>query len=93
MSATLFRKDKYYLDDQSFISMVIWEVDPNIPGSFHSYKYSLAYVVDGDCIMRYDNERGKGDHKHVGLAEMNTVFTTIEALINDFFNDIETLRR
>lgn len=27
-------------------------------------KYSLARVADGACVLRYDNEAGKGDHRH-----------------------------
>lgn len=93
MSATLYRREKIYLDSQSFISIMIWEVDPSVLGSAHSYKYRLAYVVNGECIMRYDNERGKGDHKHIGEKEVSTHFTTIEKLIDDFFTEIEALRR
>lgn len=53
----------------------------------------MAYVVDGVCVMRYDNERGKGDHKHIGETEIKTHFTTIDALVNAFFDDVETHRR
>jgi len=24
----------------------------------HDYKYALAYVVAGQCVIRYDNEAG-----------------------------------
>ncbi|EEJ6214837.1 DUF6516 family protein [Salmonella enterica subsp. enterica serovar Muenchen] len=93
MSATLFRRDKVRLNASSFIEIVIWEVTPPVAGSLHGYKYSMAYVVDGVCVMRYDNERGKGDHKHIGETEIKTHFTTIDALVNAFFDDVETHRR
>jgi Family of unknown function (DUF6516) len=38
--------------------------------------------------VRYDNERGKGDHRHLGLREEAYVFTTIEQLLDDFERDI-----
>lgn len=38
--------------------------------------------------MRYDNERGKGDHRHVGKTEEPYAFTTPEALFRDFVADI-----
>ncbi|MCG5072158.1 toxin-antitoxin system TumE family protein [Paraburkholderia tagetis] len=47
----------------------------------HPYKYNLAYIVRGVCVLRYDNERGKGDHKHLGAAEMAYAFTTPEQLL------------
>ncbi len=93
MGATLFRRDKVKLHVNSFIEIVIWEVTPPVVGSLHGYKYSMAYVVDGVCVLRYDNERGKGDHKHIGATEIKTRFTTIDALVNAFFDDVETYRR
>ncbi len=47
-----------------------------------------AYVVRGNCVLRYDNEVGKGDHRHFGNKESVYVFTTPEQLIADFQNDI-----
>lgn len=38
------------------------------------------YIVDGVYIMRYDNERGKDDHKHIGEQEYPVIFPTVEQL-------------
>ena len=38
---------------------------PRFRGSAHPFKYRLAFIVNGKCILRYDNERGKGDHRHM----------------------------
>jgi len=59
----------------------------------HDYKYRLALVVNGNCVMRYDNELGKGDHKHMGEEETFYPFTTPEALLDDFWRDIDNWRR
>ena len=61
-------------------------------GSGHEYKYALAYVVEGDCVLRYDNEAGKGDHKHLGEEQMPYVFTTPAQLLEDFWNDVDRWR-
>lgn len=92
MTATLFKKFTRYLDENEFIQILIWEVEPNISGSAHHYKYSMAYIVSGICVMRYDNERGKGDHKHIGQQEISTHFKSIEQLFNDFLKDVEIIR-
>jgi hypothetical protein len=34
-------------------------------------------VVDGVCVLRYDNEAGKGDHKHIGTVETAYVFESL----------------
>ncbi len=47
-----------------FAELVAWEVPTPIHGSSHGYKYRLAFVVKGKCVLRYDNEIGKGDHIH-----------------------------
>ncbi len=72
----------------SFAELVLWRLPKQLEGSIHEYKYRLAYVVRGECVLRYDNETGKGDHRHFGGLENTYVFTTPEQLIADFQNDI-----
>ena len=64
-----------------------------ISGSAHDYKYRLAFVVDEVCVLRFDNEAGKGDHKHVGAEQMPYEFTTLEQLVADFRQAVEDWRR
>jgi hypothetical protein len=71
-----------------FADVLIWEVPQPVCGSTHSYKYSLAYVVDDVCVLRYDNEAGKGDHKHINDREVSYTFTTLDQLVDDFRADI-----
>lgn len=93
MPAIELMNTRIQIAENAFAIIRILEVDPAILGSEHEYKYSLAYVVDGVCVMRYDNERGKGDHKHIGDQEYPVTFTTIEDLIASFKTDIFRLRR
>ena len=67
-----------------------WRLPQALPGSVHPFKYRLAYVVEGVCVLRYDNEAGKGDHRHLGEVETAYRFTTIDQLIDDFWHDVET---
>jgi len=72
------------------IEVVVWHLSKPLPGSSHPYKYRLFYgKSDGSCIVRYDNERGKGDHRHVGDLEEAYPFTTLRKLIEDFEADAE----
>ncbi|WP_374248051.1 DUF6516 family protein [Thermomonas sp.] len=75
--------------ETAFLQMVIWQVPQPVPGSTHLFKYRLVYVVADECVLRYDNETGKGDHKHLGGAELPYAFTSIAALIADFRTDIQ----
>jgi hypothetical protein len=52
----------------------------------------LAYVVSGICVLRYDNEAGKGDHRHIGATETTYAFTTPERLLPDFWKDVDKWR-
>lgn len=72
----------------AFAEIVVWRLAEPLPESPHSFKYRLAYVVAGECVVRYDNERGKGDHRHAGAKEMPYAFTTPEQLMADFARDI-----
>jgi len=80
-------------DDGSAIHLVIWELEAPLAPCRHPYKYRLAYVVDGVCVVRYDNERGKGDHRHVGEVEQDYVFSTPRQLVADFMTDVKEWKR
>ena len=80
------------LDDDSFFEIVIWELPKPLAGSSHRYKYRLALVSENICVLRYDNEAGKGDHKHEEGQEQEYEFGGIDRLLADFFGDIELWR-
>ncbi len=93
MKAVVLLNERYALDVRSFVEIVIWGLPKPLSGSVHAFKYRLAYVVDGECVLRYDNETGKGDHRHVGRREEKYSFVSREALLDDFFSDVERMRR
>ena len=72
----------------AFAELVLWQVPKPSEGAPHGFKYRLAYVVRGQCVLRYDNETGKGDHRYFGAKESAYVFTTPDQLIADFQSDI-----
>ena len=61
--------------------MVVWLLPKPLCGSSHSLKYRLALVADRTCVMRYDNETGKGDHKHIGAQEVPYEFVDLDRLL------------
>ena len=71
----------------------MWQLPRSVPGCAHKYKYRLAYVVDGKCVLRYDNEAGKGDHRHYGGRENAIKFTGVDNLIAAFEADIARWNR
>jgi hypothetical protein len=73
-----------------FIEVVVWKLPTPLIGSTHSLKYRLAYIVDGECVLRYDNEAGKGDHRHLGTVEMPFTFRSVDQLLDDFLSDVAT---
>jgi hypothetical protein len=88
MKATLIARTRIVDSTRSFAELVLWRVPAPLAGSAHEFKYRLAYVVDSICVVRYDNEVGKGDHRHFGLAENAYPFSTPERLMVDFQKDI-----
>jgi hypothetical protein len=55
VKAALILRERHQLRQAAFVKLKIWHVAPPVRGSTHSYKYSLAYIVAGDCVLRYDN--------------------------------------
>lgn len=92
MKADLLLYERYEIGDAAFAEIKVWKVPEPVRGSTHSFKYSLAYVVGGVCVLRYDNEGGKGDHRHEGSNETPYRFTSPEQLLRDFRQDIEQWR-
>jgi hypothetical protein len=93
MRAVLIFRLKHELDDGAIVEMVIWRVPTRVPGSAHDFKYRLYYGRRGRRLVGYDNERGKGDHRHVGGREFPYRFVSPEQLVADFLADVEGARR
>ena len=69
--------------------MVVWQVPEPVSPSEHPFKYRLVYVINGERVIGFDNERGKGDHKHVGGRELPYRFVSVDQLIDDFLAEVE----
>lgn len=66
----------------------MWQVPSPVRGSAHDFKYSLFFGTAGERWVGYDNEAGKGDHRHCGAKEETYTFITPEQLIEDFLADV-----
>jgi hypothetical protein len=93
MAAELLIDERHVLDAQAFVEIVLWQLPRPVRGSGHRLKYRLALVVDQICVLRYDNEAGKGDHRHVQDKQLPYKFVDIDTLLVDFWRDVERLRR
>jgi hypothetical protein len=81
------------LDDGGIVEMVIWKVPQKIEGSQHGFKYRLYFGKGSKRLVGYDNERGKGDHRHFLGRESAYRFTSPDRLIADFLVDVENARK
>jgi hypothetical protein len=72
MDATLIIRDRRILTDGAIIEVVVWWVPAPVPPTTHGLKYRLFYGKDSQRIVGFDNERGKGDHKHIRLYQPKT---------------------
>ncbi|UHD17645.1 toxin-antitoxin system TumE family protein [Thiocapsa bogorovii] len=74
------------------IELVVWRLPRPVPPCLHPYKYRLVFVVKGQRIVGFDNERGKGDHFHLSGIERPYTFTDVDRLITDFIAEVERWR-
>ncbi len=93
MDAEPLMNERHVLDYETFVEIVIWRLPCPARGSTHRFKYRLALVRKGVCVLRYDNEAGKGDHRHVSDKESVYRFADPDTLLADFWNDVEKWRR
>ena len=93
MKAQLLLKQRLILSETTFAEMVVWQLPAPLQGSAHHFKYRLAYVVSDACVIRYDNEAGKGNHMHINAQEVEYNFVSTEQLIDDFFAQFKQLEK
>ncbi len=93
MQAELIYHEKFIYADGAIRETVIWKLPQKSAERPHGLKYRLYYgIADGTCKVRYDNEYGKGDHKHINGVEEAYQFTDVETLVMDFLADIAKSR-
>ena len=92
MKATQLLFERHQLRTDAFVELRVWRVPQPVRASTHGYKYALAYVVRSHCVLRYDNEAGKGDHRHIRDVETPYHFTTPAQLLSDFWRDVDAWR-
>lgn len=93
MRARKLLDKKARFDDGGIREMVIWALPEPEADRPHGLKYRLYYGKGGKRLVGYDNERGKGDHRHIRGKEYPYTFVTVEQLVSDFMSDIEEVRR
>ncbi|MFI4869506.1 MAG: DUF6516 family protein [Steroidobacterales bacterium] len=91
--AELLLRERLVLSQRAFVEIVIWRLPAASRGSQHGFKYRLAYVANGRCVLQLDNEAGKGDHMHVEDVEVPYAFTDLQALQADFWRAVSKRRR
>jgi uncharacterized protein YwbE len=91
MGATLVLAKKEVYPSGLVVEAVIWQLPEKTADRPHGLKYRLYCGRTGKCIVRYDNETGKGDHVHYDNVEKPYLFLTLRQLVQDFYADIERL--
>jgi len=87
MKARLIIHDKQTDELGNTVEIKMWQV-PASTHTPHGYKYSLVYIVGNERVIGYDNERGKGDHRHYEGQEEPYPFTGLRRLADDFRKDM-----
>jgi Family of unknown function (DUF6516) len=93
MKAELLMRERLILSRRAFVEIVIWKLPTPLQDSRHLFKYRLAYVANQRCVLRFDNESGKGDHKHLDEIEALYMFSSVERLQADFWAAVSKRRK
>jgi hypothetical protein len=87
-AASLIENRKSVLETGAIIQIRIWRLPHVTAGRPHRLKYSLFYGRPGERIIGYDNEAGKGDHRHYRDREEPYAFVSLEQLVADIETDV-----
>lgn len=90
MKAVLILDTKTVLADDRIIQRRVWKLPRATSERQYGLKFSLYCGKSGLTIVRYDNETGKGAHRHIGPQEIESTykFVSLTQLLNDFHQDI-----
>ena len=86
--AALLLHEKVVLAEDAIMEIVLWRLPEATAERPHGLKYRLYYGRRGVCLVLYDDEAGKGDHRHFRGREMLYEFTSVEQLRRDFEKDV-----
>jgi hypothetical protein len=78
--------------DGTLLAIRVWLVSSPVPPASHRFKYSFYYGRKGARLVLFDNERGKGDHKHIREVETPYVFESVEKLTADFMEAVRAIQ-
>jgi hypothetical protein len=92
MKAELIFRDKVTFPDGAILEVVLWELPGTTTHHQRGLKYRLHYGLPGKTLVRYDNEKRKGDHRHIEDREEPYDFKDVETLRADFIKDVEAIR-
>ena len=92
MKAIRIFYDKTVFADGTIVQMTIWQLPQPSQERPHGLKYSLFYGDKDGRLVGYDNESGKGDHKHLRQVETRYKFVNVETMVADFLADVERIR-
>lgn len=92
MKADLVLRRRFEVDAATFAELVIWSLPAPVPPSGHPFKYRMVLIHRGERVLGFDNERGKGDHRHDGDVESPYAFQGVEQLVADFLTAIDRWR-
>lgn len=86
--ASLILHEKAELAGGFIVEVKVWQLPENSGERPHGLKYSLFFGRSGERIVAYDNEAGKGDHRHMRERQEPYAFQSLERLISDFRRDV-----
>jgi Family of unknown function (DUF6516) len=92
VEARLLFREHLDLTETAFVQMVVWKLLRRMRGSAHAFKFRLALISNNVCVLRYDNEAGKDDHKHIGERECPYSFIELPMLKMEFLKDVRNRR-
>ncbi len=93
MAAQQLLRDRKVFPDGTVIERIVHLLPDASAERPHRLKYRLHCGRGAECFVRYDNEAGKGDHRHYGAREEHYAFVSYAQLLTDFAKDIKRLTR
>jgi len=80
MKATRMIAEKEVWTDGTIVEIMVWRLPRATADRPHGFKYRLYCGRAGRCLVRFDDEAGKGDHVHYGRRQRPYRFISLHGL-------------
>ncbi len=92
MNTDFLLNERHIISESAFVELAVRPVPSPHSVGRPLFEYRLSLFVKGKCVLCHGSEAVEGDPEPTGKGLVSCVFTSPEALLSHFWNDVDQWR-